>query len=206
MSFVDAIFPEQYAYGAVASDDWKNEIVESINRREVRNLPVEHPRRSWDLSIPARTHSERDGIHQWFLAMRGAHHSFAFRDFADDSAARQAIGMGDGIALAFQLVKSYAIGTEAYDRPITRPVTAGVRVWVNGTEQLSGWTASRLTGEIVFATAPADGALVDASCAQFHVPVRFMQPRLSWSAINRNLRAGLLFRCDALSLIEVIGE
>lgn len=204
MSFVDQRFPEMYAYGCVATDDWEVEIVAAKNRREHRNAPIEHPRRSWDLSTTGRIPDERDGIHRWFLAMRGPYHSFAFRDPADYRAARAAIGTGDGSASAFPLVKPYTVGSETYLRPLDKPITSTVRVWVNGIELGSGWTVDRTSGIVTFAVAPADGAMIEAEC-EFDVAVRFVESKLSWRAPTRTAE-GLLWYCDALSLIEVIGE
>lgn len=205
MSFVDERFPEEYAYGAVASDDWLAEVVETRNRIEARNLPVADVRRSWDLSTTGKTKSQRSGIHNYFLSMRGPVHSFPFRDLFDYECARSTIATGDGSDLTIQLVKPYTIGSQTYSRPITKPITSSVRVWVNGIEQLSGWTVSRTTGIVTFGVAPADGAVIEASF-EFDVPVRFAESRLSWRAENRNVAQGLIFFCDSLSLIEVIGE
>lgn len=205
MSFIDQRFPAQYAYGAVASDDWLTEIVTTINNRERRNAPFADPRRSWDLSTTGRTHAERDGLHKWFLAMRGPFHSFAFKDFADHFSERQQIGVGDGTQVAFQIMKRYTVGTETYSRKITKPVLSSVRVWVNGVLQSSGYSVARLTGVVTFSGAPANGAVVECEC-EFDVPVRFQQSRMSWQAINRNAREGLIYVCSDISLIEVIGE
>lgn len=201
MSFIDQRFPEMYAYGCVASDDWRVEIVETLNRREQRNAPIAHPRRSWDLSTTGRIPEERTGLHQWFLAMRGPLHAFAFRDPADFRLTRSVLTEGDGGTSAFQLTKAYTIGSETYQRPLTLPVTSTVRVWVNAVEQSSGWIVDRLTGIVSFSSAPADGAAIEAAC-DFDVPVRFAQSRLSWRAPTRTAE-GLLWYCDALELIEV---
>lgn len=205
MSFIDQRFPQQYAYGAVASDEWLVEIVTTINNRESRNAPFADPRRSWDLSTTGRTQAERDGLHKWFLAMRGPFHSFAFKDFADHFAERQQIAIGDGTQTDFQVTKRYVVGAEVYARKITKPVVASVRVWVNDALQPAGYTVSRSTGVITFDAAPANGAVVECEC-EFDVPVRFQQPRMSWQAINRNAREGLIYVCSDMSLIEVIGE
>lgn len=205
MSFIDQRFPAQYAYGAVASDDWLTEIVTTINNRERRNAPFADPRRSWDLSTTGRTQAERDGLHKWFLAMRGPFHSFAFKDFADHFSERQQIGVGDGTQVAFQIAKRYTVGTETYSRETTKPVLSSVRVWVNGVLQSSGYSVARLTGVVTFSAAPANGAVVECEC-EFDVPVRFQQQRISWQAINRNAREGLIYVCSDISLIEVLGE
>lgn len=205
MSFIDQRFPEKYAYGAVASDDWMVEIVETLNRREQRNAPFADPRRSWDLSTTGRIQSERDGLHKWFLAMRGPFHAFAFRDFADYRLAREQVATGDGSTAEFQISKGYNVGSATYRRQITKPVLDTVSVWVNGALQVSGYTVSRLTGAITFAAPPGEGASIEVAC-EFDVPVRFAQGRLSWAAVNRNDAEGLVYVCSELSLIEVLGE
>lgn len=203
MSFVDTRFPETYAYGAISSDDWMTEVIETMNRRESRNAPSADPRRSWDLSTTHRTQAERDGIHRYFLAMRGMLHAFPFRDLQDYEMTRQSIvSTGDSPDISYQLSKAYTIGSETYRRNITKPVTSTVRVWVGGVLQNSGYSVSRTTGIVTFSSPP--GGAVEAEC-EFDVPVRFAQPKLSWSARNRH--AGeLLYVCDSLALIEVLGE
>lgn len=204
MSFIDQRLPEKYALQAVASDDWTVEIVETMNRRERRNLPSADPRRAWDLSVNAKLTAERAELHQWFMAMRGPFHAFAFRDPADYVMDRQAlVSLGDSPDVAFQLAKAYTIGAETYRRTITKPVTSTVQVWVGGVLQASGWSVSRTTGIITFDDAP--GASVEASC-EFDVPVRFAQSRLAWNRVDRNVSRGDLWMCEELSLIEVLGE
>lgn len=205
MSFIDQQFPEQYAYGAIASDEWQTEIIESLSRVEVRNSPSAEPRRAWDLSTTPRTHAQRAELHEWFLAMRGQLHTFAFNDPADNVCDRQSIGTGTGARTTFQIYKTYAVGSASYNRNITKPVTGTTRVWVNGVEQMSGWSVARTTGIITFSAAPANGHTVEASC-EFDVPVRFAQPRLAWAAVSHNPTDGVLWECSELSLVEVLGE
>ena len=205
MSFVDQRLPERYAYGAVSSDDWLTEIVESLGRAEIRNAPSANPRRSWDLSTTARSETDRAELHSWFLAMRGQLHSFAFRDLADYTMPKQTIGTGDGSDTTWQLRKAYTVSSATYYRNITKPITSTVRVWVNGVEATSGWSVSRTTGIVTFGTAPTNGHLIQASC-EFDVPVRFAQSKLSWSAVNRHGDNGLLWVCSDMALIEVLGE
>lgn len=205
MTFIDKRLPEKYALQAVATDDWQAEIVVALNRRESRNLPSENPRLEWDLSVSAKTSAEREELRAWFMAMNGPIHSFAFRDPGDHCASRGQIGVGDGTTKTFQLTKAYAVGSATYIRPITRPIVASVGVWVNGIEQSSGWSAGRTTGGVTFTVAPAGSAIIEAAC-EFDVPVRFLQSRLSWRRVDRNPSRGDLWMCDAMNLIEVIGE
>lgn len=206
MTFIDQRLPQDYTFDAIASDEWMTEIVENIGRVESRNSPSSNPRRSWDLSTAARTQTQKEELHEWFLAMRGQLHSFAFLDPADNSVARQVIATADGATVDFQIIKSYTIGGATYERSITKPVTAGVSVWVNNVLQSSGYTVSRTTGIITFSVAPTDTYSIEAAVTQFDVPVRFAESRLAWTAVNRNIVNGLIWVCSSLKLIEVIGE
>ena len=205
MSFIDERFPESYAYGAVCTDDWLTEVVGTRSRVEHRNAPVADVRLAWDLSTTGKTAAQRDGIRDYFRAMRGSLHSFPFRDLFDYECLRSVIASGDGAETNIQLVKPYTIGSETYERPVTKPVVASVRVWVNDVEQVSGWSVSRTTGIVAFDVAPADSAVIEASF-EFDVAVRFAESRLSWRAENRNSGSGLIFVCESLTLIEVVGE
>lgn len=209
MSFLDVRFPETYAYGALASDDWMLEIIETLNRREYRNAPLAHPRRLWDLSTTGKTMEQKDGIRDFFMATMGGLHSFAFRDLSDYQLVQDQIHVGDG-SDEIQLVKRYRIGNEeagylTYERPITLPIVSTVRIWLDDVEAESGWEVERETGLVTFAAAPGEGVVVSAAC-EFDVPVRFRESRLSWSAPNRNVSEGLIFWCDSLALIEVLTD
>ena len=84
---------------------------------------------------------------------------------------------GDGVTDRFELIKTYGTGEI---RRITRPVAGSVRVSVSGTETSAGWTLED-KGVIQFATAPANGAAINAGF-QFDTPVRFAEDRIE---INR---------------------
>lgn len=205
MSFYDERFPEKWALDAVRSILWVNEIAATRNQREVRNSPFAFPRYEWDLSMAAKVGRARAEFDDWFLVMRGQENTFPLRDPADYTAARQQIATGDGATKAFQLVKTHTVGASSFARQILTPVTASVRVWVNGVEQMSGWSVSRTTGIVTFTIAPADGAVIEASYT-FDVRVRFNQARLDWKIAEKNVSQGYIWVCPGLKLIEVIGE
>jgi uncharacterized protein (TIGR02217 family) len=205
MSFIDERFPEKWALDAVRSILWVNEIVATRNQRESRNTPFAFPRYEWDLSMAAKVGRARAEFDDWFLVMRGQEHTFPLRDPADYTVPRQRIATGDGATKTFQLVKTHTVGATAFDREIQTPVTSSVRVWVNGVEQLSGWSVSRTTGIVTFTAAPADGAVIEATCA-FDMRVRFNQAQLDWRIAEKNVSKGYLWVCPGLKLIEVIGE
>src|SRR5690606_33132786 len=100
----------------------------------------------------------------FFEERRGRFHAFLWRDALDHSSnggsgtptpLDQTIGTGDGAQTAFQLVKRYGASFDPYDRPITKPDVASVRVAVNGVE-LDGadFTVNALTGSVTLDVAP----------------------------------------------------
>src|SRR3546814_8684127 len=109
----------------------------------------------------------------------GSARGFRLRDPFDgnsgaSSAIDQQIGIGDGAATRFAIVKHYG----AHRRRITRPVTGSVRVAVDG-EETAAFTIAP-GGWIALGEAPAVGAVVTAGFA-FDVPVDRKSTRLNSS-------------------------
>lgn len=108
----------------------------------------------------------------------------------------QPLGVGDGVATRFQLVKRYGEGEEALERRITRPVAGSVVVARDGVAVAAGWSLDG-SGGVVFDAAPEEGVEVTAGF-RFDVPVRFAEDRL---AINR--ATFLAGEAASVPLIEV---
>lgn len=89
----------------------------------------------------------------------------------------QLIGIGNGLAARFPLIKSY--GEQA--RRITRPDAASVAISINGAVA-GGWRLEP-GGVVVFDIAPPDGAAVRAGFL-FDVPVRFAEDRIDVSGLS----------------------
>ena len=87
----------------------------------------------------------------------------------------QLIGVGDGLAARFQLIKAYGDGPEPQLRPITRPRAESVRVSV-GAIETAAFTLEP-GGQVVLDAAPPPGAEVRAGFL-FDVPVRFAEDRV----------------------------
>ena len=85
---------------------------------------------------------------------------------------RDQIGIGDGEATTFQLVKTYGGAFAPYVRPIVKPVAGSVRVAVDGVELEDGFSVDVTTGVVTFETPPGPGDAVTAGFL-FDVPVRF---------------------------------
>jgi uncharacterized protein (TIGR02217 family) len=69
----------------------------------------------------------------------------------------QLLGTGDGAQTQFQLVKHYPSGSVIEVRTISKPVAGTVKVYLDGMEQLSGWSVDTTTGLVTSGTAPGLG-------------------------------------------------
>ncbi|WP_157099216.1 DUF2460 domain-containing protein, partial [Novosphingobium rosa] len=143
----------------------------------------------FDLGPGLRSEAELGVLIAFFRARRGAARGFRLGDPSDFSSngmvdaptpVDQVIGLGDGTASSFALVKQY--GDAAQDpqqRRITRPRAGSVLVSVNGMGVTNGWALEE-NGMVSFTTPPAAGATIRAGFL-FDVPVRFEQDTLDIS-------------------------
>jgi uncharacterized protein (TIGR02217 family) len=210
-NFHDVLFPLSVSFGATGGPERRIEVVELTSGKEQRNARQAHSRRHYDAGTGVRSMDELREVLRFFEARRGKLTAFRFRDpfdFAsrDDglavTRADQALGTGDGAAVRFKLVKNYGAGTEAYARPIRKPVSGALRVAVSGVEKTlaTQFSFDDATGEIVFnaGSIPANGAAVTAGY-EFHVPVRFDLERLTVSLTA--FKAG---QVPTIPLVEVL--
>lgn len=187
MAFHDVSFPDSISLRSIAAARWRTDIVEGRSGHEDRNSPWAHARRRFEVTVPAGKHTAREALRDFFHGRRGPKYSFRVKDHSDykSSAADQAItpsdqvlGTGDGIKVAFQLVKLYdGAGPDPYTRTITKPVSGTVRISFDDVEQFSGFTVDVLTGIVTFSVAPGVGVVVKAGF-KFDVPARFEDEEL----------------------------
>jgi uncharacterized protein (TIGR02217 family) len=207
-SFHDVLFPIAVSFGATGGPERRNEIVRLTSGREQRNARFAHSRRRYDAGTGLRSVDDLYVVLAFFEARRGSLHAFRFRDPFDMKSCRpdaapgpldQPIGTGDGATAVFQLTKTYGIGGDRYERPVTKPGAATVRVAVGGVEFNEGFAVDALTGEVTFepASVPASGEAVTAGF-ECHVPVRFDTERIEASLAS--FRAGII---PAIPLVEV---
>jgi uncharacterized protein (TIGR02217 family) len=175
MTFHAIRFPLDVALGARGGPERATDIVTLASGREERNARWAHSRRRYNAGYGVKSRADMQAVLAFFEERRGRFHSFLWRDALDHSANDQGIGIGDGTAVSFQLVKRYGAAFDPYLRPITRPVADTVEVRVDG-EPVSV-EVDALTGVVTFDAAPDDGAVVTASF-EFDVPVRFDIDRL----------------------------
>lgn len=185
--FHEISFPFALAVGAVGGPQRRTEIVSLVSGREERNAPWAHSRRRWNAAPGIKTKDDLETLLAFFEARRGQLYGFRFRDPLDHASGElisptdQEIGVGDGVADRFQLVKRYADSAGAYARPISKPVDGSVRLAFDGVEQPdTAFSVDHSTGEIALPTPPAIGVVISAGY-EFEVPVRFDTDRLDIS-------------------------
>jgi len=182
--------PLPFALGASGGPERRVDIVALSSGAEARNTPWAHGRRRFDIGGAVRTLDELHDLIAFFEARRGRLRGFRFRDPFDHkscspsaapSPVDQIIGVGDGAAVAFQLVRVYGVGAGAYARPIKKPVASSVSVAVGGVELGAGqFSVAGATGVVTLAAPPAAGAQIGAGFV-FDTPVRFDIERLDLS-------------------------
>ena len=209
-SFHEVRFPVAVSFGATGGPERRNEIVALTSGRERRNLRFARSRRHFDAGTGVRSLSDLYEIVAFFEARRGSYHGFRFRDPFDmkscppdetPAPGDQIIGTGDGAAAAFQLVKRYGAGEDAYLRAIAKPVEGTVRVAVGGVERASpaDFGVDHATGIVTFTpgAVPGSGAAVTAGY-EFDVPARFDAERIAISLSA--FRAGQI---PSIPIIEI---
>ena len=171
-AFDDVLFPLALGREAEVAPGFSTAILTSAGGREMRNAAWAEARTAYDVGPGLRSEADIGVLLAFFRARMGPARGFRLRDPFDFDAVGEVVGVGDGVARRFALVKSYG----AMERRITRPVAGSVSVAVGGVAtsafsvEAGGW--------VVLDVAPALGAVVTAGFA-FDVPVRFAEDRLS---------------------------
>jgi uncharacterized protein (TIGR02217 family) len=190
-AFDDVQFPLAIGRKASVQPGFSTAVVTTASGHEQRNADWASGRMRYDAGPGVRSEADMQSLIAFFRARRGAAKGFRFRDPLDFSSngmggvptmLDQGIGVGDGAATSFQLVKRYGIGPDAEVRRITRPEAGSVVLAVAGMAVTTGWTLGA-KGVLSFTLPPASGAQVTAGF-RFDVPVRFAEDTLSIDAVN----------------------
>lgn len=207
------ILDESMDYGAVGGPGFNTNITETDSGQEERVSHWSSARHKFTISYTDENLTE---LKNFYLARGGAANGFRYKDWSDFTSnpdtpnSRSSPGtadqscvpaQGDGSTTVFQLAKTYVSGLQSYVRLIRKPVAGSVRVWVDGSEVLSGWTVDTTTGKITFTSPPGDGLDVQASF-EFDVPVRFDQS--SDDLMSIGIRDYGTFVSGNITLIEIM--
>ena len=177
--FHDVEFPLSLAFGASGGPQRITQITPLSNGSEQRNTSHAHSKRRYNAGAGIKSLDDLHSLIAFFEARRGQLYSFRFKDPMDFKsclpsqtiqASDQRIGVGNGVDIAFQLIKTYSDISGAYVREITKPVSVSVQIGIDGLAQAA--TIDDASGQITFETPPALGAVITAGF-EFHVPVRF---------------------------------
>src|SRR5574341_1354221 len=179
-SFHEVQFPTDIAYGASGGPEYSTTLFASATGYERRNINWAQARGKWDVGSGVKNRAQFAALIAFFRARKGRAYGFRFKDWTDFSATGQQIGIGDGTATTFQLIKTYTSGGVTETRTITKPVAGTVKVYKDAVQQMSGWSVSTTTGVVTFASAPDSGVVVTADF-EFDVPVRFDTDRMDLS-------------------------
>lgn len=186
MAFHEVRFPDDISRGARGGPERRTQVVELASGDEERNASWADSRRRYDAAYGIRRADDLAAVIAFFEARNGRLHGFRWKDWGDFKSGLpsapttpidQALATGDGDTTAFQLIKRYESGPQAWVRRIVKPVAGTVRVALGGVEALSAWSVDATTGVVTFATAPAAGVFVTAGF-EFDVAVRFDTDRL----------------------------
>jgi len=174
--FHDIRFPLHLAFGASGGPVRTTEISQLVGGIEVRNARGKHSKRRYNAVAGLKSRQEAIELIQFYESRLGPLFGFRFRDPLDNASAEtpsaidQFLGVGDGVKRIFHLRKAYGEAPYIYFRPISKPVQGTVLVAVDGADV--SVSVNHQAGQISFAQAPAEGAIITAGF-EFDVPVRF---------------------------------
>ena len=188
--FHETRFPTAISRAAHGGPERRTDVVVLGSGAEERNARWANSRRSYNAGYGVKSLNDLHAVIAFFEERRGRLHGFRWRDPSDwrscppestPTALDQPIGVGNGTASAFQLIKTYGSAFNPWTRDIKKPVAGSVLVAVAGTTQVSGtaYTVDHTTGLVTFLAGhiPASGAAVTAGF-EFDVPVRFDSDKL----------------------------
>jgi len=185
MTFHDVRFPTDISLGSRGGPERRTEIVVLGSGHEERNTRWAHSRRSYNAGYGVKTLDDLHEVINFFEERRGRLYGFRWKDHLDFRScppltpigqSDQTIGIGDGVAATFQLIKRYGLDHAPYTRVINKPVADGVLVSVDGNLKTKGvqFGLNEVSGEITFFSSdiPASGEIITAGF-EFDVGVRF---------------------------------
>lgn len=161
-----------------------------VSGREVRDALYQNPIWRFELSFdglasdsasyPGLGAQSLQSLMGLFLQCQGQFGTFLYTDPTDNSATSQTFATGDGATTTFTFAR--ALG--GFLEPVGW-VTSVAQVTIGGVAQGSGWSLST-PNSLVFATAPANGALIGASFA-YAFQCRFDDDAADFEQFMQNL-------------------
>ena len=223
MAFQEIEFTRGIAFHSTGGPSFLTTVNQALSGMEQRNQNWQNARAKWTISLTALPSDQLvstqlsyiNSLRTFFLNMGGKANGFRFYDPLDNSFTNQIIGVGNGVQTIFQLVKTYTIGSQTYQRNVTKPITASVINYLgqsltntvsfkDTSGPLNSWTLDYTTGLVTFGSAIADGQVIYAT-GSFDYPVRFDVDELPIKIEESNVSGGdPIISIVSLPLIEVL--
>ena len=177
MAFDEVRLPVDVERGAQGGPLFKTTILPLSNGFERRNIDWSLARSTWDIGYGIQSLETLNAVRDFFYARQGRGRGFRFRDWSDYLTTGENIGTGTGSQTDYTLRRQYTSGLVTYNRPINKPVSGTVRMFLDGIET-AGFTVNTTTGVVSFSPAPGNGVVITANF-EFDVPVRFDTDQLN---------------------------
>ncbi len=185
--FAEVQFPSEISYGSKGGPVFSTEIITSFSGHEQRCINWAYARSRYDIGSGIKTEEQWHQLIAFFRARRGRAIGFRYKDWSDYRAINQVIGIGDGSATQFQLIKTYKSDSDYYEgleaesthtlyaREIKKPIKNHIFALYFNSRQIETegiYGVDFTTGIIDFASPPSQGTSITADF-EFDVPVRF---------------------------------
>ncbi|CAK8163529.1 Glycoside hydrolase family 24 [Candidatus Xenohaliotis californiensis] len=185
IDFVESLFPEDIAYGAVGGPEFYTRITVTSSGKEYRNINWIEARNRYNVSHGVKNQEQMQKLLAFFYAMHGKAIGFRFKDWLDYKVEAQTIGTGDNSNKTYQLFKIYNNNGNVYKRKISKP-TNSVKIFLDKVQlDSTEFKIDIKTGLIAFNSPPNNNVAIIASF-HFDVPVRFDNDRLIASIDESN--------------------
>lgn len=178
---------------------WDTIVQESQSGKETRIANWSYPRWQWTLAFNALrqgavhgvAYTELQQLAGFYNARQGRFDSFLYTADDDNSVTAQALGVGDGVTAAFQLVRAWG----GFVEPVLAPNVVS-KVYVDGVDagganwSVSNW-GSASPGIITFAGGhiPTAGQVITADFT-YYFPCRFVDDNIVFNKFVSNMYEG----------------
>ncbi len=195
------ILPDRLSVGFSGGPTFSTDKLRLKGGGERRQANRNDPVRFYTFSAEDQTADVVVALRDFFVDRRGDFYAFLMKDWMDFAVTGGALGLGDGVLVAFQCVQ--VVGTiHPYTRVIRHLKDGTLNIYNNDVLQVltTDYTVSA-SGLVTFTSAPAVDDVISADF-EFYVPVRFEGDTFTEKLPYRALAARSV---ADLSVIEVLG-
>lgn len=185
------------AWPVVKTPQFNTIVEQAVSGRENRVAQMAFPKWSFTLqhnllrddptsASPAAPLDELKKLEGFFLKQNGSAKAFLYSDPTDSTVTDMQFGTGDGVTVAFQLVRSYGAGGFTLLEPVQNLNGAVTNIKDAGNVVSGGNYNVSATGLVTFNAAPANGHALTWS-GSFYYRVRFLEDANDFTEFAFNL-------------------